>query len=199
MKNVLLIIFSFLILFGCKTQKENHKVLSKENSSTNSNETASRPKTDSQTNSPSAEQSIDFEKFKTMEFVSAKENDTIFATIKKTPCFGTCPVYELMIFQSGIALYEGVQHVEKKGRFLVYFSEEEINEIKEKANEIDFFKLSDEYDSPVTDFPTTYTSIRINGKVKSVSNRVGGPEGLKDLENLIHKKLMQKEFRDLSN
>ena len=184
---------SSLLLFvmGCKTQKENPSTSAKENKSV----------TDKKNNSiPSANNNQDTTvlfNYRTMKFVTAKENDTIFATLTKTPCFGTCAVYKLMIFKSGLALYEGTQHVEKKGRYLVYFTEEELKAIEEKAKDINYFGLKDEYDSPVTDFPTTYTSLRLNGKVKTISNRVSSPKGLTDFEKLIHEYLMQKEFKEL--
>lgn len=185
-------------MIACKTQKENQTTSGQENSSTTSTEDKQAHSNEKPASSPGQEQAIDVSKLKKMEFVSAKDNDTIFATIERTPCYGTCPVYKLMIFKSGIALYEGKQNVEKIGRYIVEFSEEEIKTIREKAIEINYFKLQDEYDSPVTDFPTTLTSIRINGKVKSVSNRVGGPEELKSFEKHLHETLMQKDFLNIS-
>lgn len=190
------ILFAITIT-GCKTQKEKQSVPAKENHSDQSKKNKTSSTTENPINSTSIEQSLNFDRLKTMEFVSAKENDSIFATLIKTPCFGTCPVYKLMIFKSGVALYEGIQHVEKKGRYLVSFSEEEMKKIEIKAIEINYFNLQDEYDSPVTDFPTTHTSLRLNGKAKNVSNRVGGPKGLKELENYIHETLMQKDFKEI--
>lgn len=193
MKNISLLLLTLILIpiVGCKTQEENSSSSSKEIQSVTDKKNNSIPLTN--TNQDTAVLS----KYRTMKFVSAKENDTIFATLTRTPCFGTCPVYKLMIFKSGLALYEGSQHVEKTGRYLVYFSEEEMKNIEEKAKEIDYFGLKDEYDSPVTDFPTTYTSLRLNGKVKAISNRVSGPKGLTDYQKLIHEYLMQKEFKEL--
>ena len=193
MENISLLLLTLILIpiVGCKTQEENSSSSSKEIQSVTDKKNNSIPLTN--TNQDTAVLS----KYRTMKFVSAKENDTIFATLTRTPCFGTCPVYKLMIFKSGLALYEGSQHVEKTGRYLVYFSEEEMKNIEEKAKEIDYFGLKDEYDSPVTDFPTTYTSLRLNGKVKAISNRVSGPKGLTDYQKLIHEYLMQKEFKEL--
>ena len=194
MKNLLIILLSSLItIAGCKTQKENPS----SSASTKENQSVTDKKNNNIQSANNNQDTTVLSKYRTMKFVTAKENDTIFATLTKTPCFGTCPVYKLMIFKSGLALYEGTQHVEKTGRYLVYFSEEELKTIEEKAQEINYFGLKDEYDSPVTDFPTTYTSLRLNGKVKTISNRVSGPKGLSDFEKLIHQYLMQKEFKEL--
>ncbi|HET6245257.1 MAG: hypothetical protein H0V01_11620 [Bacteroidetes bacterium] len=205
MKNPFLIVFILftISIFGCKTPKEKQTIPeNKVNQSTENKLPGSKDNNPVSTkenslNSSGIEQSSNVEKLKNMDFVSAKGNDTIFATMEKTPCYGTCPVYKLMIFKSGLAIYQGIRNVDKTGRFLVYFSLEEMKEIENKANEINYFKLKDEYDSPVTDFPTTITSLRINGKVKVVSNRVGGPPELKGFEKHIDETLMRKEFKEL--
>ncbi len=201
MKNIFVLIFicSAVIVTSCKSQKEKQTAEIKEDSAPNNPESKTTLiKSNPENSSSYQEKDYDMSKLKEMKFVSAKENDTIFATIEKTPCFGTCPVYNLMIFQSGLALYNGNLNVDNKGKYLVEFSEEEMKTIREKAIEINYFKLQAEYDSPVTDFPTTRTSIRLNDKVKSVSNRVGGPQELKEFEKHIHETLMQKDFIKIS-
>ena len=64
-----------------------------------------------------------------------------------------------------------------------------MSQITNKANELRYFELNDEYDSPVTDFPTTYTSIQKEGVAKLVKNRVGGPDNLKDFESFLDEML----------
>lgn len=37
--------------------------------------------------------------------------------LKRTGCYGTCPVFEAKIFSDGQAIYDGVRHVERIGLF----------------------------------------------------------------------------------
>jgi hypothetical protein len=121
----------------------------------------------------------------TFKLKSDGSGDSLFASIKRTPCYGRCPIYEAKIFSSGFVLYEGKRFVEKEGIFTTWLSEEQLQQITDKANELQFFDLEVEYDSPVTDLPTTYTFIRNGAITKQVKNRVGGPDNLKAYESFL--------------
>ena len=116
---------------------------------------------------------------------SRQAEDSLFATIKRTPCYGRCPIYEAVIYKSGYTLYTGKQFVEKAGVFSTRISKNDLRAIMAKASEIGYFNLMDEYDSPVTDFPTTHTSLSSNGIKKEIKDRVGGPESLREYEKLL--------------
>jgi hypothetical protein len=128
------------------------------------------------------------------DFKRASESKDVFATLEKTPCYGTCPIYKLMILKTGKAIYQGIDHVERKGKFETTFSKAEMDMILKKADETGFWELADEYDAPVTDFPTTITSLRKGNKTKVIANRVGGPSELRAYENFLEALLKQKAF-----
>jgi hypothetical protein len=128
------------------------------------------------------------------DFKRATESKDVFATMEKTPCYGTCPIYKLMILKTGKAFYQGIDHVERIGKFETTFSKAEMDMILKKADEIGFWELADEYDSPVTDFPTTITSLRKGNKTKVIANRVGGPSELRAYENFLEKLLRERDF-----
>jgi len=111
--------------------------------------------------------------------------DSLFASIKRTPCYGRCPIYEAKIYNSGFVVYEGKRFVDKEGVFTSRISSEQLSQILSKASELRYFELQDEYDSPVTDLPTTYTSVQKEGVAKLVKNRVGGPDNLKAFESFL--------------
>lgn len=123
---------------------------------------------------------------------SVKENqeDSLFASLEKTACYGQCPMYKISIFNSGIAMYEGINFVDNIGVYTAPISNEVISKLKQRASEIDYFDLDDEYESGVDDFPKTVTSINIDGKKKTVSRRKSiGPKRLiqfeKDFESFF--------------
>jgi hypothetical protein len=128
------------------------------------------------------------------KFKRANEGKEVFASLEHTPCYGTCPIDKLMILKSGRAVYEGIDHVEHIGKFETNFSKSEMDIILLKAEEIGFWKMADKYDSPVTDFPTTITSLRKGNKTKVIHNRVNGPADLSAFEKLINGMLKEKKL-----
>ena len=126
---------------------------------------------------------------------SEKDNKSIFAILERTPCFGTCPVYKLVIYPNGHATYEGIQHVTHIGKYTTTFTQEELKAIMDKAESINYFKLKNNYDSAVTDFPTTITSLTLKGKTKTISNRANGPAELKAFEIYLEKLFKEKSLK----
>src|SRR5690554_8070209 len=43
--------------------------------------------------------------------------DSLIISFEKTPCFGRCPVYKIKVFESGFAIYEGINFAEKMGTY----------------------------------------------------------------------------------
>jgi len=179
------IIFAFLLVqVSCKTTKEQESAVlsAKEDRVANTSSSMKPPIA-----KPLPPMKLDKSAVDKLKLKSA--DDSLFASIKRTPCYGRCPIYEAKIYNSGFVIYEGKRFVDKEGIFIARFSSDQLLEISQRAIELHFFKLNDEYDSPVTDFPTTYTLIN-NGKIaKLVKNRVGGPDNLKELESFLDEML----------
>lgn len=69
--------------------------------------------------------------------------------------------------------------------------------LQHMAQEIEFMKLQDKYDSAgLTDFPSTITTIRIEGKLKTVENRDGGPTKLGKFEEFFDSLFSEVEWDD---
>ena len=116
------------------------------------------------------EQDSNITNIATQDTIKHMEEITVFATISKSPCYGTCPVYNMTIFSDGSITLEGIRFIDKIGTFYGKITEEQLAEFEKVANEINYFDLKDEYDSPVTDLPSTTTSIIVNGEKKKVSS-----------------------------
>lgn len=106
-------------------------------------------------------------------------------TLEKTACYGMCPVYKLMIYEDGKALYEGVSHVDKIGQYEQLLPADTIASLIRAFEETNFWSLADEYVADVTDLPVTYLSFQYQGKYKKVKNLIQAPEGLTALENRV--------------
>ncbi|MBL4753990.1 MAG: hypothetical protein JKY52_10415 [Flavobacteriales bacterium] len=116
---------------------------------------------------------------------AAVVEDSLFVSIKRTPCYGKCPVYSADIYNSGYVVYNGRRFVKKEGVHLSRLSDDNMNSVKQMIDSVKYFDFENEYDRAVTDFATTYTTVNLNGKNKTVMNRVGGPEALIQFERHI--------------
>lgn len=114
---------------------------------------------------------------------SRKEEDH-FARHKRTPCYGQCPTYTLTIQANGKAKLKAERFTDlEKGTYKGRVEKEELDKLREKAEEIGFFEMQGEYDNPrVTDLPSRITELSFEGKAHKVKNRHGGPDRLKELE-----------------
>lgn len=129
--------------------------------------------------------------------IKNNETDSLFFSIEKTPCYGKCAAYKVIIYKSGFATMNAIRFVpEKEGMYKTQFTAEEMKMISGKAEEIKYFNLENVYDSPVTDLPTVITGININGKNKTIRNRHNAPAELRQFEKfadeMIHGKTWKK-------
>ena len=115
--------------------------------------------------------------------------DTLYLTIRRTPCYGKCPIYQADIYNSGYVVYNGKRFVENLGEWTGRLTPDALQSIRHLARTVRYFEFEDDYDSPVTDFPSTYTTMHYNGMRKTIKNRVGGPDELKEFENHVQKVL----------
>lgn len=118
--------------------------------------------------------------------------DTLI-TLERTACYGFCPDYKLTISADGSVTFEGHRFVKKVGSVQSSISQERLKELLAAFGNINYFSLRDQYVEPrdgckdvETDNPSAITSIRINGKSKSVRHYYGcsGVDVLNDLTKL---------------
>ena len=120
-----------------------------------------------------------------------------FASIKKTFCYGKCPVYEMSIFSDGKVVLNGKANIDMIGEWVLKISEADLAAFVKMAEDIDYFELEDKYDSPVTDLPSTTTSIVIDGKRKEVYRRANYPERILKFEALFTELLERKGWTEV--
>jgi hypothetical protein len=119
---------------------------------------------------------------------------TAVITLKRTACFGACPIYSVTIHGDGTVDYEGIRFVKVEGKRSYKISKKSVRDLVNEFYRINYFSFDDEYvsiknpdgtETTVTDLPSCDTSITIGGKTKSVHNYVGGPKSLETLERKI--------------
>ena len=111
-------------------------------------------------------------------------NDVVI-TMERTACFGSCPVYSLTVHGNGTITYEGGDYVDVEGKQFSQISDDEVKELLDFFFKIDYFSLRSHYWQPISDQPSTITSITLDGVTTSVYNYFGGPKELFELQDKI--------------
>jgi protein-disulfide isomerase-like protein with CxxC motif len=100
-------------------------------------------------------------------------------TLERTPCFGTCPVYRVVILGDGRVEYDGYQFV-KVASAAAALSQDQIQSLLTAINKARYFSLRDSYrrggdgcPSWVTDHPSALTSVTSGGVTKKIDHDLG--------------------------
>ena len=108
--------------------------------------------------------------------------DTVLvASLLRTPCFGKCPNYEIRLYASGYATFEGIANVPIIGRFEARVDQQTVESVIGFANKINYFSLSDRYPTQgrgIEDFPLCVTFFRQENLKKIIYNRNDAPADL---------------------
>ena len=99
-------------------------------------------------------------------------------TMKRTECYGTCPVYEVSIDDAGNVTFNGIKHTNTIGKAAGKISSGDIDQLVSALNAASFYKLSQNYDQNTcpefaTDMSTVVISLRLNGLIKTVNHNLG--------------------------
>ena len=122
----------------------------------------------------------------------------LVAKIKRTPCFGKCPVFTVELYNNGTVKYNGVAFVEKKGNFVAKANSELVQQIQSKALSIKYLSFENKYPiAPVAiaDLPTTTTYVRIGDVGKQISNNFDAPRELIEFENWLEQEFNKLDWK----
>lgn len=126
----------------------------------------------------------------------------VVAMLKRTPCFGKCPSYEVKIFDNGTAIYTGFAFVEKIGKYEAKVSNDFINHIQQEAQKNTFSAFSQKYPvdgSTLTDIPSTISYVRTGKKGNRVVNNYDAPKELVVFENWLENEIQNLDWKKISN
>ncbi len=143
-----------------------------------------------------SDEKVDVAKQMKMYGIVEKEyNDSIVISIERTACLGSCPTYKLQVNSSGEAYFNGMNFVDRIGEYRAMVSPDELQAIFKRCDELEYFKLDNVYWAPMTDVPSTYTSIVKGGKRKSVTHQSDGPQNLQDFEKELEEILFGLDWK----
>lgn len=118
--------------------------------------------------------------------------DDLEIELQRSQCYGTCPAYEVHVDADGAVTFNGWEYTETEGGAEGQINEAKVRKLIEEFDEADFFDFEDEYKPKTgsdcaTDSSTVTTTIRINGRDKTVAHYLGcdAPDELTHLEHEV--------------
>jgi hypothetical protein len=89
------------------------------------------------------------------------ETKNTLISLRKTSCFGDCPVYTFRIFKDGTAKYQGDDFVTEKGNRTFQLTNEELNKLLALLSATEAITMEKKYDDPkITDLSSTFIEVR---------------------------------------
>lgn len=105
--------------------------------------------------------------------------------MKKEPCFGSCPVFTLTIYEGGRATYEGERFTERVGTFTKDLGTATYEEVIKAFEAANFQQFQSVYRAQVPDLATVTITYHREGESKSVKGKDGRPEAVLELESML--------------
>jgi hypothetical protein len=121
---------------------------------------------------------------------SAARTDPPWISVRRTECYGTCPVFTLRVFADGHVEYEGKRFVIRRGLVRARLGTDKLNRLRQAVTDANFAKLERDCCRcrTVTDSPWTYVEIADETGLKSIDHYHGcssAPKALSELEEDI--------------
>jgi len=120
---------------------------------------------------------------------------SIIISMKKTACYGTCPVYTIQIYSDLRVRLKGEQYIDHIGDFNSVIEKGRFESLIRQFKDSDFFSFEEKYWEAYSDLPTTYVYFSDGGHEKEVMDYYGAPQSLRDLEAEIARLLEELEWR----
>lgn len=116
----------------------------------------------------------------------------LVASLSKTGCFGSCPVFEAQIWADGTATWKGIKNVDRVGVFTAKVPKNWLKDLEVKANETHFFSWLPRYPKhgkEVPDLPMTTCFFKKEGTENKVVDAGDAPADLRRFEKYFWEQL----------
>ena len=116
----------------------------------------------------------------------------IIASIKKTACFGQCPVWSATVWSDGRAEFLGEKWAKRQGKFSATVKKNWLKELLETAESSGYFALAPYYPTghaEIPDLPTTFIFVESKGQMHQIEDHFDAPVALHNFEIYFEEKL----------
>jgi hypothetical protein len=112
----------------------------------------------------------------------------IVVNLKRTACYGHCPIYEVTVHADGTVEYDGFKDVVVKGRKIGHLSPAEMKSLDDAFATAKYLDLDGKYDErdcyDMTDHSSAVTSYHLGDRTKTVDHYQGCRRAPKELTTL---------------
>lgn len=132
--------------------------------------------------------------------VETQEPHALLASLQRTACFGSCPIYKISVFRDGAIEWEGAQYVKILGKVAARATPAQIQQLRAAFAKAGFSMMRASYEQEmVTDQPSMIVEYADGANVKTVRHYGGdsnAPPSLSELESSIDTILNTEQWID---
>ncbi len=107
--------------------------------------------------------------------------------LKKGPCFGSCPVFEMIIYEGGWVSYEGERFTNRIGMYTKQIDVATFKEVINAFEDADVWQYQNAYKAQIPDMATVTVVYHKDGNTKSIKGKDGRPAKIVELEKMLNK------------
>jgi hypothetical protein len=85
-------------------------------------------------------------------------------SLKRGPCFGNCPVYEVELRGDGTATYDGADYAPREGRYVGRVDPAAVAALLDQLSEVDFWRMETDRQIRVQDLPQVVITAERRGR-----------------------------------
>lgn len=130
------------------------------------------------------------------------EGSYLVAKVRRTGCYGTCPIYIGAIYSDGKAFYHGERFVDNLGYFEGQISMDQLNALIKLSYQNNYYDLAAEYPTDgrfISDLPTKRIHINSGINKKTVVDRGNAPAELDVIEEALQTLLHSIDWKPIKN
>ena len=113
-----------------------------------------------------------------------REPEKLF-TLSTTPCFGTCPVFNLVLYSDSTLIFEGKQHTELEGVHQRKLTAAEYDAFIGLLKMVKWENMNPRYVSDMTDLPSQEFYYNFEGVEKNIYKYGVEPQSLGNLSQAL--------------
>ena len=131
---------------------------------------------------------IEEEPSKILPEIIAQPQNPIIASIKTTPCYGKCPVYEVKFTRAQYVTWRGYANTSRIGFYEARIGGKELKEIRRRAEDLGLFDLEEMYPEKgefLEDYPAVITHVYSGDREKRIVNVYDAPDAVRIFEEYL--------------
>jgi hypothetical protein len=105
--------------------------------------------------------------------------------MSKGPCYGTCPVFTITVYEKGVVAYKGERHSDKLGLYVKVLKKASYQKLVNAFAQANLWQYKDVYKSQVPDFQTVTLTYYEEGDIKTIVGKDGRPAAVLELEQML--------------